>query len=142
MIIISAVVTMLAACNNNEATDKNEATNQDISHQQEKQENQQGKDQIEQPIQAEQNVQGEHKENIDLSEWTSLPEYSKINEQIDNEDDIHFEKVTDTSDKRILLIIDENGTELFKSIFIKNTNRLKIINIKDGGQIFNEVLSS
>ncbi|MFJ7406182.1 MULTISPECIES: hypothetical protein [unclassified Lysinibacillus] len=137
MIIFSAVVTMLAACSNNEVTEKNEATNQDTSHQQE-----QGKNQIEQPIQPEQNVQGEDKENIDLSEWTSLPEYSKIHEQINNKDDIHFEKVTDTSDKRILLIIDENGTKLYKSIFIKNTNRLKIINIKDGGQIFNEVLSS
>ncbi|MFJ7661905.1 hypothetical protein ACIQXW_05820 [Lysinibacillus sp. NPDC097162] len=141
MIIFCAVVTMLAACSNNEATEKNETTNQDISQQQEKQENQQGKDQVEQPVQPEQNVQGEDKKNIDLSEWTSLPEYSKINEQIDNKDGIHFEKVTDTRDKRILLIIDENGTKLYKSIFIKNTNRLKIINIKDGGQIFNEVLS-
>jgi len=137
LIVISAVVTMLAACSNNE----DEATKQDTSQQQEKQENQQGKDQVEQPVQPEQNVQGEDKENIDLSEWTSLPEYSKITEQIDNKDDIHFEKVTDTRDKRILLIIDENGTKLYKSIFIKNTNRLKIINIKDGGQIFNEALS-
>lgn len=128
---------MLAACSNNE----DEATKQDTSQQQEKQENQQGKDQVEQPVQPEQNVQGEDKENIDLSEWTSLPEYSKITEQIDNKDDIHFEKVTDTRDKRILLIIDENGTKLYKSIFIKNTNRLKIINIKDSGQIFNDVLS-
>ncbi len=128
---------MLAACSNNE----DEATKQDTSQQQEKQENQQGKDQVEQPVQPEQNVQGEDKENIDLSEWTSLPEYSKITEQIDNKDDIHFEKVTDTRDKRILLIIDENGTKLYKSIYIKNTNRLKIINIKDSGQIFNDVLS-
>lgn len=128
---------MLAACSNNE----DEATKQDTSQQQEKQENPQGKNQVEQPVQPEQNVQGEDKENIDLSEWTSLPEYSKITEQIDNKDDIHFEKVTDTRDKRILLIIDENGTKLYKSIFIKNTNRLKIINIKDSGQIFNDVLS-
>lgn len=137
MIIFGAVLTMLAACSNNEATEKNEATQQDTTQQQEKQVDQQETNSIEQP---EQNVQGEVTDNTDLSEWSSLPEYSKINEQIDNKD-IHFEKVTDSSDKRILLIIDENGTKLYKSIFIKNTNRLKIINIKDGGQIFNDVLS-
>ncbi len=137
MIILGAVLTMLAACSNNEATEKNEATQQDTTQQQEKQVDQQETNSIEQP---EQNVQGEVTDNTDLSEWTSLPEYNKITEQIDNKD-IHFEKVTDSSDKRILLIIDENGTKLYKSIYIKTTNRLKIINIKDGGQIFNDVLS-
>lgn len=131
MIVFSAVVTMLTACSNTEATKKNEATNEDAT--QETQVNQQ---ENEQPAE---NVQASIVNRSDR-EWASLPEYNKIMEQIDNKD-IHFEQVTDTNDKRILYVIDENGTKQYKTIFIKNTNRLKIIQIKDDGQIFNDVLS-
>lgn len=141
IILLSAIVAMLSACSNNEVTEKNEATNDVSSQSQEQQADQQKNETNEQPAQLEQNAEAEDKatETNDLSEWTSLPEYNKIMEQIDNQN-IHFEKVTDSTDKRILLIVDENGTKLYKSIFIKNTNRLKIISIKGNGQIFNDTL--
>lgn len=46
---------------------------------------------------------------------------------------------TDNNDTRILIMSDDEGQELYKSIFIKDTNRLKIIEFKRG-LIFNEVL--
>ncbi|MFJ7666757.1 hypothetical protein ACIQXI_06595 [Lysinibacillus sp. NPDC097195] len=140
ILLFCAVVTMLAACSNNEATEKNKATNDATSQSQEQQVDQQNES-VEQPAQLEQNAEAEDttSETNDTNEWASLPEYNKIMEQIDNQT-IHFEKVTDSTDKRILLIVDENGTKLYKSIFIKNTNRLKIISIEGNGQIFNDTL--
>lgn len=47
---------------------------------------------------------------------------------------------TDNPNKRVILFEDD-GEKVYKSIFIKNENRLKIIDIKDGdeeGQIYNE----
>ncbi len=77
----------------------------------------------------------------DHGEWASLPEYSTIMEQIDD-GEYDFETVTDVSEKRILLLIDQDGKEQYKTIFIKPTDRLKIIKIgSDGdGEIFNATL--
>ncbi|KAA0566569.1 hypothetical protein F0342_00500 [Bacillus sp. CH30_1T] len=52
---------------------------------------------------------------------------------------VSFQNVTDNEGKRVLLLIDKNGVEQYKTIFIKNTSRLKIIKINEG-QIFNEIL--
>lgn len=137
MITLIAAVTMLTACSNNEAANNNsEATekNQESLHTEEQQVDQQVKDQ---PMEE---VQDQSKENVDHGEWASLPEYNKIVEQIGNKD-FSFETVTDNEDKRVLYVLDENGAKQYKTIFIKNTSRLKIVNINGGGQIFNEILS-
>ena len=137
IITLIAAVTMLTACGNNEVAENNsEATEKDQGSLQ-TEEQQLNQQENEQPTE---NVQAPSKENVDHSEWTSLPEYDKIVEQIGNKD-YNFETVTDNEDKRVLNIIDKNGTKQYKTIFIKNTNRLKIININGGGQIFNEILS-
>ncbi|GIO23512.1 hypothetical protein [Oceanobacillus sp. J11TS1] len=47
--------------------------------------------------------------------------------------------VEDNPHKRILFIGDEIDQKKYKTIFIKDTNRLKIIDL-NGGQIFNEVI--
>ncbi|KRF60590.1 hypothetical protein ASG99_26515 [Bacillus sp. Soil768D1] len=67
-----------------------------------------------------------------------LPEYGKIIEQIGNED-YNFNKETDNDNKRVFLI-DLKGEKQYKTIFVKNTNRLKIVKINGGGEIFNEVI--
>ncbi|MCK2006094.1 hypothetical protein MZM54_32775 [[Brevibacterium] frigoritolerans] len=133
IITLIAAATMLTACNsngedknNNEVTEKNEQTE---GEQEVRQENEQSKE----------NVQNQSKESVNHEEWTSLPEYNHIIEQIDNKD-YNFQTVTDNEGKRVLLLIDKNGVEQYKTIFIKNTSRLKIININGEGQIFNEIL--
>lgn len=73
------------------------------------------------------------------AKWSSLPEYDTIIQQIDNQD-YEFREVTDNEGKRILLLVDPDGNEQYKSIFIKETNRLKIIKIDGEGEIFNRVL--
>lgn len=71
-------------------------------------------------------------------EWASLPEYNKTAEVINNQD-YTVQTVTDNAGKRILLFVDNTGKEQYKSIFIKDTNRLKIIDL-NGGQIFNGII--
>ncbi|ANU27091.1 hypothetical protein [Planococcus versutus] len=77
----------------------------------------------------------------DQGEWASLPEYATIIDQIDD-GEYNFETVTDVSEKRILLLSDQDGKEQYKTIFIKPTDRLEIIKIgNDGvGEIFNATL--
>ncbi|OAB44657.1 hypothetical protein [Paenibacillus antarcticus] len=91
--------------------------------------------------QPEKDAQNQSKESINQEEWSSLPEYDTIIQQIDKED-YNFKTVTDNEGKRILLLIDQGGVEQYKTIYIKNTSRLKIIKIDGEGQIFNEVLTS
>ncbi|MGF9978070.1 hypothetical protein ABE042_04115 [Viridibacillus arvi] len=128
VITLIAVATMLTAtaCNssgadksNNEVTVKNEQSAQTEGGQE---------------VQHEQS-----KENTNHEEWTSLPEYNYIIEQIDNKD-YNFQTVTDNEGKRVLSLIDKNGVEQYKTIFIKNTSRLKIIKLHGEGQIFNEII--
>ena len=108
--------------NNQESLQANELTNQ--------QDDQQQKEMNEDPS----------NEAVNDSEWASLPEYNKIVEQMDSQD-YTFETETDNEEKRVLTIIDQNGKKQYKSIFIKKTNRLKIIKINGGGLIFNGTLS-
>ncbi|KON70931.1 hypothetical protein AKG34_20575 [Peribacillus butanolivorans] len=129
MIALVAAVTMLTACNSNE-TDENSKEVTEKS---------------EQPVQTadEQGTQNESAQNettprADHEKWSSLPEYGKIIEQIGNED-YNFNKETDNDNKRVFLI-DLKGEKLYKTIFVKNTNRLKIVKINGGGEIFNEVI--
>ncbi|MET3320993.1 UNVERIFIED_ORG: hypothetical protein ABIC97_004094 [Peribacillus simplex] len=129
MIALVAAATMLTACNSNE-TDENSKEVTEKS---------------EQPVQTadEQEAQNEPAQNettpiADHEKWSSLPEYGQIIKQIGNED-YHFNKETDNDNKRALLI-DLKGEKQYKTIFVKNTNRLRIVKINGGGEIFNEVI--
>lgn len=136
IITLIAAIAILTACSDNEevkmdtgVTEKNQESLQsnELTNQQE---DQQQKEMNEDPS----------NEAVNDSEWALLPEYNKIVEQIDSQD-YTFETVTDNEGKRVLNIIDKNGSKQYKTIFIKNTNRLKIIRIDGGGLIFNGTLS-
>lgn len=77
-------------------------------------------------------------ETVASDERASFPEYSKTLEQIDDQD-YKVQKVTDNEGKRVLLLVDNNGKEQYKTIFIKKTNMLKIIDL-DKGQIFSGII--
>ncbi|CUB12379.1 hypothetical protein BN2127_JRS1_04166 [Bacillus cereus] len=137
IIALIATITVLTACNRDETAKdnhntivKNEESSQPEKKEVEQQKNEKPKEQ----------VQNNSQESVNHEEWTSLPEYNKIVEQLGN-GDYTFQMVTDNRGERILHILDKDGRKQYKSIFIKNTNRLKIIKINGGGLIFNEIIS-
>lgn len=137
IIALIATITILAACNRDETAEdsRNTIVENEESSQPEKKEVEQQKNE-----KPKEQVQNNSRESVNYEEWTSLPEYNKIVEQLRNEE-YTFQMVTDNRGERILHILDKDGRKQYKSIFIKNTNRLKIIKINGGGLIFNEILS-
>ncbi|KMY54229.1 hypothetical protein AC623_10030 [Bacillus sp. FJAT-27231] len=93
----------------------------------------------EQPVQHKETAQ-QGKESQGQKEWTSLPEYEEIMKHIHDQEYI-FETVTDNENKRILLLANKNGEKQYKTVFIKQDNRLKVIKINGGGQVFNGRIS-
>ncbi|PAD34868.1 hypothetical protein [Terribacillus saccharophilus] len=65
-------------------------------------------------------------------------EYEVLNEKV-NIQKYQTKVETDNKNTRILIMSDDEDQEKYKSIFIKDTNRLKIIEFKRG-LIFNEEL--
>lgn len=108
-----AVMFVLAACSNNDEAIENK-----------------------EPLQSD-NFQNQGSENLVVEEENSLPELPIITQQIGDEE-YDIQTVTDNEGKRILLLLDDEGTERYKSIFIKNTNRLKIIDLANDREIFND----
>lgn len=87
----------------------------------------------------------EYKESIEnedtsviTDEFKQLEEFNKVNEII-NLENAKLDIVEDNYGKRVLLVSNDKGIETHKTIYIKNKNRLKIIEF-DKGQIFNEVI--
>ena len=128
MIALIAAVTMLTACNNDKADENGGESVQTTDENQTQTENEEQK----QPSQTDTQTSPKHEK------WSSLPEYDKIIEQIGNED-YTFNKETDNDGKRVFLI-ELNGEKQYKTVFFKNTNRLKIIKINGGGEVYDEIL--
>lgn len=74
------------------------------------------------------------------AEHSDLEEYTTVSNEIDlDKYDMDIEE--DNSNKRIILYEDEKGNKEYKSIYLKEKNRLKIIEFdKEDGEIFNEVI--
>ncbi|TDL84966.1 hypothetical protein E2R55_26315 [Vibrio vulnificus] len=128
MIALIAAAAMLTACNNDKADENAEKSVQTTDENQTQTENEQQK----QPSKTETKTSPKHEK------WSSLPEYDKIIEQIGNKD-YTFNKETDNDGKRVFLI-ELNGEKQYKTVFVKNTNRLKIIKINGGGEIYNGII--
>lgn len=67
----------------------------------------------------------------------SFEEYNAITGQV-NTDDLTFHLETDNQGNRIMFLVDEDGKKHYKTIFIKHTNHLKIIDLNGGGQIYDD----
>ncbi|WP_188206984.1 hypothetical protein [Alkalibacillus aidingensis] len=91
------------------------------------------------------NIQVSHTENNNIepileNHLLSLPEHKTIIEQVGDQG-YTFELTTDNNQKRIMFLV-INGNKHYKTIFNKQTNRLRIINIyENGGEIFNGIIS-
>src|SRR5699024_563209 len=68
-------------------------------------------------------------------------EYGTIEDHVDI-DDLSTDVVEDNNHKRIILLEDNDGQPQYKSIYVKDSKRLKIIDVNDDdGLIFNETIS-
>lgn len=123
LMILIAAATMLTACQSNQTDTRNPSGSNEQSAQTET---------------AQPNNEPTE-ESTSQSVWSSLPEYDTIIREVDSQDDT-FRTVTDNENERILLLTNQDGEEKYKTIFIKNTSRLKIIDMDGGGQLFNDVL--
>ena len=101
----------------------------------------------EKPVQTEQTTQTTQTEKEPVKDeavkqnhekYDALPEYDTIIEEIGNKA-YTFNKKTDNEDKRVFLI-EMDGEKQYKTIFVKQTNRLKIVKINGGGEVFNRVI--
>ncbi|MBU9674483.1 hypothetical protein KQ939_13390 [Planococcus sp. CP5-4] len=115
--LIALMATALAACSGEQADAGNEAATE-----------------TEQSFTA---IQDASAENSKLQDLKSLPEFTVIDKEIGS-DSLEAELVSDNSGERVLLL-NKDGDE-FKSIFVKETKRLKIIDIDGKGLIFNDIL--
>lgn len=162
LFILVAAVTILSACSSNQADKNNgvEPTGQpvqtDVTQETQQPVQTDGTQETEQPAQTadvqeteqpsqtesvSQNNDESANDSTSSNEWSSLPEYDTIIQNIDNKD-YTFETVTDNEDKRILLLSNEDGKEQYKTIYVKKTKRLKIIDVDGEGQIYNGVIES
>ncbi|MDY0404151.1 hypothetical protein P5G51_000875 [Virgibacillus sp. 179-BFC.A HS] len=73
-----------------------------------------------------------------VEDVTTMPEYSVIKDQIAI-DDYQLDVVEDNAHKRIIILKNKDTKHKeYKSIFIKDSGRLKIIQFHDNGLIYNK----
>ncbi len=132
-IMFITALAILTACSDKEAPANNEEASGKTQGNLQTQEEQ---SEVKETEQQAEYIESSSEENVNSIEWASLPEYSKIIEQIGDKD-YNFETVTDNDGKRVLYIIDGNGEKQYKTVFIKSTSHLKIININGNGLVFN-----
>lgn len=88
-----------------------------------------------------QEIETDHQENQTETDNTpDFTEYETLTEVVEM-DSFHTEVVEDNKRKRVLLLTDDNNKPQYKSIYIKNKNRLKVIDF-GGGMVFDQVLSA
>ena len=71
---------------------------------------------------------------------TSLPEYTTVAKKVDLKK-YSAQIMQDNSAKRVIVFKASNGREQYKSVFIKNQKRLKVVDYK-GGLIFNQSIGA
>ena len=94
---------------------------------------------IKEPLQSD-NFQDESSGNVTLEEGDSFLEIQTVIDQIDDEYYI-FQTMTDNKNQRVLLAVNDEGMERYKTIFIKKIKRLKIIDLAGDGEIYNETIT-
>ena len=72
------------------------------------------------------------------SDLNAFPEYNNLTEYIDIEN-VSSEIVEDNTGERVILFKDDSGEVQYKSIFVKETDRHKIVQT-DGPNLFNDVI--
>lgn len=72
----------------------------------------------------------------DSTSGSSWPEYETISEHKDTEN-LSYEEVDEGPNTHVLIWEDTDGKKQYKTIYVEETQRLKIIDL-DGGELYNE----
>ncbi|WP_373893289.1 hypothetical protein [Virgibacillus sp. CBA3643] len=91
------------------------------------------------PVSENSTAMNHQKVQIDTEDIDDLLEYDTLDDVVDA-DNFNAQIVENNNHKRVILLKGDNGQPQFKSIYVKETNRLKIIDFKDG-LVFNQILS-
>lgn len=88
---------------------------------------------------ADEEVIEEESENNDA--LTEFPEHDVLAEHIDLA--VYTSEIeTDNQGTRVILFENADGHKEFKSVFVKNDNRLKIIKLDDDGLLYNAIINN
>lgn len=79
------------------------------------------------------------KDDLSEEEAAKLPEYNIIRKQI-GDGSYKIVIIANNEETRILHFLNAQGELQYKAVFVKETNRLKIINTKGDGNVFNQVI--
>ncbi|WLV25006.1 hypothetical protein QR721_01845 [Aciduricibacillus chroicocephali] len=129
---------ILAACGNDGKQKETTESSGDEQQATEEQKNHTGKNAENQELNNEKSVT-ELDANNRADKLKGFKEYSNLKKEIPNLDKYEPIIETDNPNKRVILY-KVNQQKEYKSIFIKRQNRLKIIKLGDGGEIFNKVI--
>lgn len=76
--------------------------------------------------------------NSEEDDVADLEEGTELQDTIDDLDDLNVETATDNPNKRVLLFSNDEGEKQYKSVFIEQKNRLKIIDINNDDLLMNQ----
>ncbi|WP_339264555.1 hypothetical protein MKY07_09320 [Solibacillus sp. FSL W7-1472] len=79
------------------------------------------------------------KDDLSEEEAAKLPEYNIIRKQI-GDGSYKIMIIANNEETRILHFLNAQGELQYKAVFVKETNRLKIINTKGDDIVFNQVI--
>ena len=75
------------------------------------------------------------------SELAGFEEYAVLQSTIGNLDSLTPEIETDNPNTRVILYADADGRKVYKSIYVKRNNRLKVIDLNGGGPpLYNDTI--
>lgn len=75
-------------------------------------------------------------ESLQNNQLAGFEEAQKLEEVLDDTADLNVKTLSENHNKRVLLLFDEGQTKKYKSVFIKNTERLKVIDEISGDLLF------
>ncbi|SDQ81712.1 hypothetical protein SAMN05216232_0154 [Virgibacillus subterraneus] len=81
--------------------------------------------------------------NVEVSEKSIqvevLPEFTVLDEQVDS-DDYQAQVIEDNKQTRVIILKDEDGHAQYKSVYVKSSNVLEVIDL-DQGMVFKGVIA-
>ncbi|MGP4108924.1 hypothetical protein [Virgibacillus sp. L01] len=81
--------------------------------------------------------------NVEVTENSDpvdiLPEFTVLDEQVDS-DDYQAQVIEDNQQTRVIILKDEDGHAQYKSVYVKNSNVLEVIDL-DQGMVFKGVIA-